>query len=154
MIDNEIKENEMTENNEIITTDTEGIYMRDYQDTLVERDIPVNYGYYNDAGEYVENGTLTITHYRYAHNPMELYEANVNQPRLNLENYDNTTPGEVALYKGIPMMYRFNPVIREMMMTGNYRIRYRGCGKTQYGYRRAQGYCLAEYADTFAIYPK
>ena len=45
-----------------ITTDTEGIYMRDYQDTLVTRDIRVNYGYYNDAGEYVENGTLTITH--------------------------------------------------------------------------------------------
>ena len=154
MIDNEIKENEMTENNEIITTDTEGIYMRDYQDTLVERDIPVNYGYYNDAGEYVENGTLTITHYRYAHNPMELYEANVNQPRLNLENYDNTTPGEVALYKGIPMMYRFNPVIREMMMTGNYRIRYRGGSKPQYGYVRSQYNTLAEYADTFAIYPK
>jgi len=144
----------MIENNEIITTDTEGIYMRDYQDTLVTREIPNNYGYYNDAGEYVENGTFTITHYQYAHNPMELYEANVNQPRLNIENYNNTTPGEVALYKGIPMMYRFNPVIREMMMTGNYRIRYRGCGKTQYGYRRAQGYCLAEYADTFAIYPK
>jgi len=144
----------MIENNEIITTDTEGIYMRDYQDTLVTREIPNNYGYYNDAGEYVENGTFTITHYQYAHNPMELYEANVNQPRLNIENYNNTTPGEVALYKGIPMMYRFNPVIREMMMTGNYRIRYRGCGKTQYGYRRAQGYCLAEYADTFAIYPR
>ena len=144
----------MIENNEIITTDTEGIYMRDYQDTLVTREIPNNYGYYNEAGEYVENGTFTITHYQYAHNPMELYEANVNQPRLNIENYNNTTPGEVALYKGIPMMYRFNPVIREMMMTGNYRIRYRGCGKTQYGYRRAQGYCLAEYADTFAIYPK
>ena len=41
-----IKENEMIENNETITTDTEGIYMRDYQDTLVTRDIPVNYGYY------------------------------------------------------------------------------------------------------------
>ena len=25
---------------------------------------------------------------------------------------------EVSLFKGIPMMYRFNPVIREMMMTG------------------------------------
>ena len=35
-----IKENEMIENNEIITTDTEGIYMRDYQDTLVTREIP------------------------------------------------------------------------------------------------------------------
>lgn len=154
MIDNDIKENEMIENNEIITTDTEGIYMRDYQDTLVTREIPNNYGYYNDAGEYVENGTFTITHYRYAHNPMELYRANENQPRLNLENYDNTTPGEVALYKGIPMEFRFNPVIREMMMTGNYRIRYRGGSKPQYGYRRSQYNTIAEYADTFAIYPK
>ena len=149
-----IKEKEMIENNETITTDTEGIYMRDYQDTLVTREIPNHYGYYNDAGEYIENGTHTITHYRYAHNPMELYEANVNQPRLNLENYDNTTPGEVALYKGIPMMYRFNPVIREMMMTGNYRIRYRGGSKPQYGFVRSQHNTLAEYADTFAIYPK
>ena len=144
----------MIENNETITTDTEGIYMRDYQDTLVTRDIPLNYGYYNDAGEYIENGTLEITHYQYAHNPMELYEANQNQPRLNLDDYDNTTPGEVALYKGIPMRVRFNPVIREMMMTGNYRIRYRGGSKPQYGFVRNQHNTLAEYADTFAIYPK
>ena len=144
----------MTENNETITTDTEGIYMRNYEDTLVTREIPNNYGYYNEAGEYVENGTFTITHYRYAHNPMELYEANVNQPRLNLENYNNDDYNEVALYKGIPMMYRFNPVIREMMMTGNYRIRYRGGSKPQYGYVRSQHNTLAEYADTFAIYPK
>ena len=149
-----IKENEMIENNETITTDTEGIYMRDYQDTLVTREIPNHYGYYNDAGEYVENGTHTITHYRYAHNPMELYEANQNQPRLNLDDYNNTTPGEVALYKGIPMRVRFNPVIREMMMTGNYRIRYRGGSKPQYGFVRNQHNTLAEYADTFAIYPK
>jgi len=152
MIDNNIKGNEM-ENMEI-TTDTEGIYMRDYQDTLVTREIPNNYGYYNDAGEYVENGTFTITHYRYAHNPMELYEANQNQPRLNIMNYANTDLGEVAMYKGIPMRFRFNPVIREMMMTGNYRIRYRGGSKPQYGYVRSQRNCLAEYADTFAIYPK
>ena len=144
----------MIENNETITTDTEGIYMRDYQDTLVTRDIPLNYGYYNDAGEYIENGTLEITHYQYAHNPMELYEANQNQPRLNLDDYNNTTPGEVALYKGIPMRVRFNPVIREMMMTGNYRIRYRGGSKPQYGFVRNQHNTLAEYADTFAIYPK
>ena len=137
-----------------ITTDTENIYMRDYQDTLVTREIPNNYGYYNEAGEYVENGTFTITHYRYAHNPMELYEANVNQPRLNLNNYVNDDYNEVSLFKGIPMMYRFNPVIREMMMTGDYRIRYRGCSKPQYGYVRSQRNCLAEYADTFAIYPK
>ena len=52
----------MIENGKIITTDTEGIYMRDYQDTLF-KEIPNHYGYYNDAGEYVENGTHTITHY-------------------------------------------------------------------------------------------
>ncbi len=144
----------MIENNEIITTDTEGIYMRDYQDTLVTREIPNNYGYYNDAGEYVENRTHTITHYRYAHNPMELYEANQNQPRLNLDDYNNDDYNEVALYKGIPMRFRFNPVIREIMMTGGFRIRYRGGSKPQYGYRRNQYHCLAEYADTFAIYPK
>ena len=144
----------MIENNEIITTDTEGIYMRDYQDTLVTREIPNHYGYYNDAGEYIENGTHTITHYRYAHNPMELYEANANQPRLNLIDYQNDNYFEVAIYKGIPMRYRYNPAIRTLMKTGKVRIKYRGCSKTHYGYRRAQGYCLAEYADTFAISPK
>ena len=34
----------MIEDNETITTDTEGIYMRDYQDTLVTREIPNHYG--------------------------------------------------------------------------------------------------------------
>ena len=137
-----------------ITTDTYGIDMRDYQDTLCTRYIQNFYGYYNDKGEYIENGTHEITSYRYAHNPMELYEANQNLPRLNIKNYANTNLDEVAMYKGIPMMYRFNPVIREMMMTGDYRIRYRGCSKPQYGYVRSQRNCLAEYADTFAIYPK
>ena len=131
----------MIENNEIITTDTEGIYMRDYQDTLVPR----AFGF--------DNRTFTMNVYQYAHNPMELYEANQNQPELRLEYYE-APYFEQALYKGIPMMYRFNPTIRNLMRTGNFRIRYRGCSKTQYGYRRAQGYCLAEYADTFAIYPK
>ena len=144
MIDNDIKENEMIENNENeFTTDAVlGIMPRNYQDTFVPRD----FGF--------DNRTFTMNVYQYAHNPMELYRANQNQPRLNLENYDNTTPGEVALYKGIPMRFRFNPVIREMMMTGNYRIRYRGGSKPQYGYRRSQYNTLAEYADTFAIYPK
>ena len=136
-----------------ITTDTHGIYMRNYEDTLVTRDIPNHYGYYNDAGEYIENGTHTITHYRNAHNPMELYELNQNQPDIRLEQYE-APYFEAALYKGIPMMYRFNPVIRNMMKTGNYRIRYRGTSKPQYGYQRPQQHTLAEYADTFAIYPK
>ena len=132
----------MIETNETITTDTEGIYMRDFADTQVPR----AFGF--------DNRTFTMDVYQYAHNPMELYEANQNQPRLNLEDYNNTTPGEVALYKGIPMRVRYNPTIRNMMKTGNFRIKYRGCSKTHYGYVRAQGYCLAEYADTFAIYPK
>ena len=46
------------------------IETRNYEDALVTRQIPNHYGYYNDAGEYVENGTHTITHYRYNHNPM------------------------------------------------------------------------------------
>ena len=140
MIDNNIKGNEME--NEFTTDNVLGIMPRNYQDTFVER----CFGF--------DNRTFTMNVYQYNHNPMELYEANQNQPRLNVENYNNTTPGEVALYKGIPMEFRFNPVIREMMMTGNYRIRYRGGSKPQYGYHRSQHNTLAEYADTFAIYPK
>ena len=136
-----------------ITTDTHGIYMRDYEDTLVTRDIPNHYGYYNDRGEYVENGTHTITHYRYNHNPMELYELNQNQPAVRLEDYE-APYFEQAFYKGIPMRYRWNPTIRNMMMTGKFRIRYRGTSKPQYGYKRLPNHTLAEYADTFAIYPK
>jgi len=131
----------MIENNEIITTDTEGIYMRDFADTQVPR----AFGY--------DNRTFTMDVYQYAHNPMELYEANANQPAFDLEGYEAPYP-EQALYKGIPMRVRYNPTIRNMMKTGNFRIKYRGCSKTHYGYIRAQGYCLAEYADTFAIYPK
>ena len=142
------------EENMEITTDTHGIYMRDYNTTLCTRYIQNFYGYYNDKGEYVENGTHEITSYRYAHNPMELYRLNQNQPRLTIMNYANTNLNEVAMYKGIPMRYRYNPTIRNMMKTGNYRIKYRGTTKPQYGYQRKQGYCLAEYADTFAIYPK
>jgi hypothetical protein len=131
----------MIENNETITTDTEGIYMRDWADTKVPR----AFGF--------DNRTFTMNVYQYAHNPMELYEANANQPAFDLEGYEAPYP-EQALYKGIPMRVRYNPTIRNMMKTGNFRIKYRGCSKTHYGYVRAQGYCLAEYADTFAIYPK
>ena len=131
----------MIENNETITTDTEGIYMRDWADTKVPR----AFGF--------DNRTFTMNVYQYAHNPMELYEANTNQPAFDLEDYEAPTY-EQALYKGIPMRVRYNPTIRNMMKTGNFRIKYRGCSKTHYGYVRAQGYCLAEYADTFAIYPK
>ena len=144
----------INERNEMeITTDTFGIPMRNYEDTLCTRYIQNFYGYYNDRGEYVENGTHEITSYRYAHNPMELYRLNQNQPAVRLEEYE-APYFEQAHYKNIPMRVRYNPTIRNLMKTGNFRIKYRGCSKEQYGYERAQGYCLAEYADTFAIYPK
>ena len=136
----------MIENNEIITTDTEGIYMRDFADTQVPRTFELK-------GGVQAHTSVTFDVYQYAHNPMELYEANQEQPAFVLNDYlapDN----EFAMWKGIPMRLRWNPVVRAMMMTGNFRIKYRGCSKTHYGYVRAQGYCLAEYADTFAIYPK
>ena len=131
----------MIENNETITTDTESIYMRDFADTQVPR----AFGY--------DNRTFTMNVYQYAHNPMELYEANQEQPAFVLNDY-LAADNEQALWKGIPMRLRWNPVVRAMMITGNFRIKYRGCSKTHYGYNRAQGYCLAEYADTFTIYPK
>ena len=131
----------MIKDNETITTDTEGIYMRDFADTKVPR----AFGF--------DNRTFTMNVYQYAHNPMELYDANANQPAVRLEDYE-APYFEQALYKGIPMMYRFNPTIRNMMMTGNFRIRYRGGSKPQYGFVRNQHNTLAEYADTFAIYPK
>jgi len=133
MIDNNKGNNEM----ENLT-----IKPRNYQETFVPRDFGFN------------NRTFTMNVYQYAHNPMELYEANANQPRLNIMNYANTNLDEYAMYKGIPMEFRWNPVIREMMMTGKYRIRYRGGSKPQYGYVRNPFNTIAEYADTFAIYPK
>jgi len=136
-----------------ITTDTHGIYMRDYNTTLCTRYIQNFYGYYNDKGEYVENGTHEVTTYRYAHNPMELYRLNQNQPAVRLEEYE-APYFEQALYKGIPMRYRWNPTIRNLMKTKNFRIKYRGGSKPQYNYKRLPNHTLAEYADTFAIYPK
>ena len=136
-----------------ITTDTHGIYMRDYNDTLCTRYIQNFYGYYNDRGEYVENGTHEVTTYRYAHDPMELYELNQNQPAVRLEDYE-APYFEQACYKGIPMRLRYNPTIRNLMKTKNFRIKYRGGSKPQYNYKRLQNHTLAEYADTFAIYPK
>ena len=136
-----------------ITTDTHGIYMRDYNTTLCTRYIQNFYGYYNDKGEYVENGTHEVTTYRYAHDPMELYRLNENQPAVRLEDYE-APYFEQACYKGIPMRLRYNPTIRNLMKTKNFRIKYRGGSKPQYNYKRLPNHTLAEYADTFAIYPK
>ena len=125
-----------------ITTDTHGIYMRDYNDTLVTETF--------DLGRF---GTTTLNVYRYNHNPMELYELNQNQPAVRLEGYE-APYFEQALYKGIPMRLRYNPTIRNLMKTKNFRIKYRGGSKPQYNYKRLPNHTLAEYADTFAIYPK
>ena len=137
----------MIENNETITTDTESIYMRDFADTQVSRTF--NWG----PDSFGNEGTTTFDVYQYAHNPTELYEANANQPYFDLDNF-RAPDYEAALFKGIPMRLRWNPMVRGYMATGNYRIKYRGSSKPQYGYKRKGNYCLAEYADTFAIYPK
>ena len=84
MIDNDIKGNEME--NEFTTDAVLGIMPRNYEDTLVTREIPNNYGYYNEAGEYVENGTFTITHYQYAHNPMVCILMKINT-NIRLDDY-------------------------------------------------------------------
>ena len=68
---------------------------------------------------------------------------------LDLSKYE--TKGEQSLYKGIPIVYRYDPLVRELMKTRLFSVRYRGCSKK--GYNRPQQHCHKEYADTFAIYP-
>ena len=119
-----------------------GIERRDYPDTLVEKTF--------DLGEH---GTTTFNVYRYNHDYKKLYrEFELDKP-VRLEKYE-APYFEAACYKGIPMRYRWNPTIRNMMKTGNFRIRYRGGSHKAYGYKRPQQHTLCEYADTFAIYPK
>ena len=130
-----------------------GIEQREFKDTQVPRTFPIG-GYYNDKGQYVDNGSTTFNVYQYNHDYKKLYREFELDPRLPIERYKTMVVGEASLYKTIPMRYRWNPVINEMMMTGKYRIKYRGCSKKAVGYKRKQNYCLAEYADTFAIYLK
>ena len=68
---------------------------------------------------------------------------------LDLSKYE--TKGESSLYKGIPIVYRYHPLVRELMKTRVFSVKYRGCSKK--GYSRPQNGCHKEYADTFAIYP-
>ena len=68
---------------------------------------------------------------------------------LDLSKYE--TKGESSLYKGIPIVYRYDPLVRELMKTRLFSVKYRGCSKK--GYSRPQNGCHKEYADTFAIYP-
>ena len=111
------------------------------------------YGYYNDKSEYIHEGSTTINVYKYKHNYAKLYREFEMTPGVRLEGYE-APYFEQALYKGIPMRYRWNLTIRNLMKTGKYRIRYRGVSKAAYGYKRPQDYIHAEYADTFAIYPR
>ena len=129
-----------------------GIERRDYKDTKVPRTFQLN-NYYDNNNNYVENGSTTLNCYQYNHDYNKLYREFELDPRLPVEKF-KVTNGEAALYKGIPMRYRWNAVVREMMMTGKYRIKYRGTSKKTYNYKRNPSYCLAEYADTFAIYFK
>tara|TARA_B100000745_G_C19960674_1_gene324692 strand:- start:204 stop:593 length:390 start_codon:yes stop_codon:yes gene_type:complete len=100
-----------------------------------------------------DDRTFTLNVYQYQHDYKKLYKEFELDPRVKLAPYQ-APYFEQALYKGIPMRYRYNPTIRSMMMTGNFRIKYRGVSKAAYGYKRPQNYIHAEYADTFAIYPK
>jgi len=111
------------------------------------------YGYYNDRGEYIHEGSTTLNVYKYNHDYKKLYREFELDTPVRLEGYE-APYFEQACYKGIPMRYRWNPTIRNMMMTGKFRIRYRGTSKPQYGYKRLPNHTLAEYADTFAIYPR
>ena len=111
------------------------------------------YGYYNDRGEYIHEGSTTLNVYKYKHDHNKLYREFELDPAVRLDEYE-APYFEQALYKGIPMRYRYNPTIRNMMMTRKFRIRYRGVSKAAYGYKRPQDYMHAEYADTFSIYPR
>ena len=84
-------------------TENTTIQPRNYQDTFVPRDFGFN------------NRTFTMNVYQYNHNPMELYEANHNQPSCigwKIMKQSLLLVNKL-LYKGIPMEFRFNPVIRE-----------------------------------------
>ena len=119
-----------------------GIEQREFKNTLVPRVF--------DLGDY---GSTTLNVYQYNHDYKKLYREFELDKRLLLQKYEAPS-FEAAKWKNIPMRYRWNAVIRELMMTGRYRIKYRGTSKRAVGYKRKQNYCLCEYADTFAIYLK
>ena len=124
-----------------------GIYRREYKDACQTETFhwgPDSFG---------NEGSATFNVYRYNHDYKKLYrEFELDKP-VRLEKYE-APYFEAALYKGIPMRYRWNPTIRNMMKTGNFRIRYRGGSLPGLGYKRLPNHTLCEYADTFAIYSK
>ena len=70
---------------------------------------------------------------------------------LDLSKYETTVEGEKSLYKGIPIVYRYHPLVRKLMKSRLFSVKYRGCSKK--GYSRPQDGCHKEYADYFSIYP-
>ena len=66
-------------------------------------------------------------------------------PYLSPEN-------ETSVFKGIPRSHRFHPTIRALMITGLFRIKYRGASKGNY--KRPQAHCHSLYSDSFAIYKR
>lgn len=58
---------------------------------------------------------------------------------------------ERSIFKGIPMALRESHEVRNLLMTGRFRIRYRGPSNP--GYRRPQSHMVRRDATSFAIYP-
>mgnify|MGYP003318024253 FL=1 len=69
---------------------------------------------------------------------------------LNLNDF-KSPKNESSLFKGIPISERQNPIVRELMKTRLFSVRYRVVSKPNYN--RSQWNCIKEFADTFAIYP-
>ena len=69
---------------------------------------------------------------------------------LNLFNYKSPN-FEASVFKGIPISERQNPIVRKLMKSKLFSVKYRGTSKVNYN--RPQNYCHKDNADTFAIYP-
>ena len=72
---------------------------------------------------------------------------------IDLAKY-SSPPWEHSEYKGIPMQYRYHPVILDLIHGLRLKVRYRGKSKPELGYRRNPSYVPERYADTFALYPR
>ena len=62
---------------------------------------------------------------------------------------------ESSVFKGIPISLRQSDVVRNLMMTRKFSVKYRGKSRYNYGdmYIRPQAYCHKDQATSFAIYP-
>ena len=83
---------------------------------------------------------------------------------MNLERYISPD-NESSVFKGIPIALRHSDEVRNIMMTRDFTVKYRGKSRwvarfaslndIPYGdfYVRPQSYCHKDMAETFAIYP-